>query len=147
MPFVAGVAGVYVGLYCFGAALENLRSFLAYRRIDPVDVANVDEGPIVVSGRVVPLEEPIQTPVSGTDAAVLGIAETKGVTSTPTDAESTGDRPTITAGETGTEVVVTPGCEGSADRHFIGSIVGCGAASVALLAGGLWILGTLAGIR
>lgn len=71
---------------------------------------------------------------------VLGVAQ-------PADATAAvDDEVTITAGETATEFVLTPGCERQARRHLAGAIVGCALASLALGGGGLLVLVGLAGV-
>lgn len=81
---------------------------------------------------------------SGAEVTVLGIAA-------ESQRESTSDtrklEPTIMAGESTTEVIVSPGCETETVRHFRGAIVWCAVGGICLLGVGLWVLGVLGGLR
>lgn len=67
---LVAVGGVLVGggCYFFGGFLTALRSLVALRLAERVDAGAVDRGRVVVSGRVVPLGDPLESPLTGREA-------------------------------------------------------------------------------
>lgn len=76
VPVAAGGLLVGIGFYFLGGVLTNVRSYLALRLTDPVDAGTVDSGRVQVSGEVVPTE-PLEAPLSGTDAVCYQLAVTQ----------------------------------------------------------------------
>ncbi|AFZ74155.1 GIDE domain-containing protein [Natronobacterium gregoryi] len=74
-----GVAGLLVGagFYFLGGVVTNLRSYVTFRRSTPTDARDVTSGPVQVSGTVVPLEEPLEAPVTGDDAVCYRLSATQ----------------------------------------------------------------------
>ncbi|SDR10641.1 GIDE domain-containing protein [Natronobacterium texcoconense] len=73
---IAGLL-VGVGFYFLGGVVTNLRSYVAFRRSTPTDAGEVTSGSVQVSGTVVPLEEPLEAPVTGGEAVCYRLSATR----------------------------------------------------------------------
>ncbi|MDQ2051928.1 GIDE domain-containing protein [Natronolimnohabitans sp. A-GB9] len=73
------IAGLLVGtgFYFLGGVVTNLRSYVAFRRSRPTSAGAVTSGPVQVSGTVVPLEKPLEAPVTGAEVIWYRLSATR----------------------------------------------------------------------
>ncbi|QCW02208.1 GIDE domain-containing protein [Natrinema pallidum] len=68
VPIAVGGLLVGSGWYFVGGLLTTLRSYVTLRRATVTDAGAVEGGLVAVSGRVTPLREPLEAPLTGCDA-------------------------------------------------------------------------------
>lgn len=73
---VLAAAAVGAGFYFLGGALSTAGSALGLRRTGPTDIAAVEPGLVSVAGTVVPIDEPLSSPMTETDAVWYRLSAT-----------------------------------------------------------------------
>ncbi|AFO56054.1 MULTISPECIES: GIDE domain-containing protein [unclassified Natrinema] len=76
VPIAVGGLLVGSGWYFLGGLLTTLRSYVSLRRATVTDAGAVEGGLVAVSGRVAPLREPLEAPLTGCDAVWYQLAAT-----------------------------------------------------------------------
>ncbi|AEH35441.1 GIDE domain-containing protein [Halopiger xanaduensis] len=81
----------------------------------------------------------------GTAVSVLGVAVVPEDRAVAGESGANSDAPILTAGESSSEFIVTPGCADGVDRHYLATILVCALAAVASIGSGFGLLWLLAG--
>ncbi|RKD94886.1 GIDE domain-containing protein [Halopiger aswanensis] len=77
IPVAAGGLLVGSGFYFLGGVITNVRSYLAFRLTDPVDAETVDSSRVRITGEIVPADDPLEAPLSGSDAVCYQLSQTQ----------------------------------------------------------------------